>query len=293
MSSTLRFLAGLILISSTASAQTTIPAPKKAQPVPPPALPAFVDVVSFAVRYEGEDHKLTATVAPTALRIDEPEDGYSVIYDPQTEHYTGLETRNYTYWEFSWPEVRAAVENSKRYEAHLQDLSNQGLSPDDSPASATNAPSDTPATTTVSGSGPGDQYGYVWRPTENKKRIAGYDCIGWTGDTVSGEHVDAWCYAAPLPKVQDTIAQLRTINEPMSLVPVRDVAPDFIFPVYDSLTKAGVTPLLITWGDEQQPNRFELLKVETRPAKPALFAVPKLYMKTTLVTLDGIIDQPK
>ena len=95
-------------------------------------------------------------MGPTLVRVDEPEDHYSIIYNPQTERYTGLEHRNYTYWEFSWPEVRAAVENSKRHEARLQDLCNEGIIGDTSPPAAI-------AATASSSSAGADDSGYVWR----------------------------------------------------------------------------------------------------------------------------------
>jgi hypothetical protein len=270
------------------TARISSAADTKAQPaVPPMAVPAFVDVVTFAAHVDGLNHKVVVTVSPDLQRIDEPDDRYSVIYDPQTQHYTGLEHANYTYWEFSWPDVRAAVETSKRYEAHLQELNNEGLS-EDNPSPTTNAPDSTSAASPST-----DDSGYVWRPTTDKKRIADLDCIRWTGDTVSGEHVDAWCYAGLLPKVQAAIQQLRTINEPMALVPVREVVPDFIFPVFDGLAKGGVTPVLITWGDEQEQNRFALVQMETHDGRASLFTVPKLYVRTTLITMDGMIEQPK
>jgi len=273
------------LLTSASIAATAAPKPQPA--TAPVATPAFVDVVSFALRFEGQNRKVIVTVSPNLQRTDLPDDRYSVIYDPQSQHYTGLEHGNYTYWEFSWPEVRNAVENSKRYEAHLQELSLEGLS-GDNPSPSTNAP----GSASASSSAPDDS-GYVWRPTTDRKRIADLDCIRWTGDTVSGENVEAWCYAGPLPKVRAAIEQLRAINEPMALVPVREVVPDFIFPVFDGLAKGGVTPVLITWGDQQDQNRFALLKTETHEGKASLFAVPKLYVKTTLITMDGMIDQPK
>lgn len=294
MRTSLRFLGLSVLLVSSSFRAFAAPSALPAQAATPPlALPAFVDVVTFTVNFEDDNRKLITTTAPNVFRLDSPDESYSLIYNPQTENYTGLENRNDTYWVFSWPEVRDAVQTSKRYESHLQDLSNEGLSADVAAPPTTNAPDATQVTTSVSGSGPGDDSGYVWRPTEDKKNIAGLDTAEWTGDTVSGGHVVAWCYAAPLPKVTAAVAQLRAINEPMSLVPVRPVVPDFIFPIYDSLTKAGVTPVLITWGDAQRPNRFQLDEVSTRPAKVSMFTVPKIYVKTTLVTMDGIIDQPK
>ena len=264
-------------------------ADNKALPVTPPvAAPAFLDVVSFEFETDGEKHKAVVTTAPNLLRVDEPVDGYSIIYDPQTEHYIGLEHRNYTYWEFSWPDVSTAVQNSKRHEARLQELSNEGLF-SDNPSPNTNAAPDT--TSPPSSSAGDDGSGYVWQPTTDKKRIADLDCTRWTGSTASGESVDAWCYAGPLPKVQEALKQLRAIDEPIALVPVRTLAPDFIFPVYTALLKGGVTPILITWGDDQNKNSFRFVKAETRDGKSSVFSVPKLYMKTTLVTMDGMFDK--
>jgi hypothetical protein len=252
---------------------------------PPAAIPAFLDVVTFEFRTENENHKVVVTTSPLLLRVDEPDDRYSIIYNPQTDFYTGLEHGNYTYWEFSWPEVRDAVENSKRHESRLQELSNEGLNGDTTPPPTTNAPG-----TSTSSAG-GDDSGYVWHPTTEKKRISDLDCVRWTGDTVSGENVEVWCYSGPLPKVQSAIEHLRVITEPVSLVPVRTLVPDFIFPVYQALTKGGVTPVLITWGDDQNKNTFRFIEANTREGKASVFTVPKLYMKTTLITMDGLIDK--
>jgi hypothetical protein len=251
------------------------------------AAPAFLDVVSFAYDADGENHKVVVTSGPTLLRVDEPDDGYSVIYDPAGESYIGLEHRNYTYWQFSWPAVRAAVESSKRHEARLEELSNEGVNGDDTSPSTNAATTDSSSTS----AGGADDSGYVWRATTDKKRIDDLDCIRWTGDTVSGENVEAWCYAGPLPKVQTAVDHLRLIDEPMALVPVRDIVPDFIFPVFAGLAKGGVTPVEINWGSGEEKHHFHLIKVETRDGKPSVFAIPKLYMKTTLVTMDGMTDQ--
>jgi len=273
-----------VLLAATLSAQA---ADNQADPVAPPAAaPAFLDVVYFEFHADGENHKVVVTTGPTLLRVDEPDDGYSIIYNPQTDHYTGLEHRNYTWWEFSWPEVRAAVENSKRHEARLQELSNEGLS-GDTASPATNAPN------AASSSAGADDSGYVWRSTTDKKRIANLDCVRWTGDTVSGESVEAWCCNGTLPKLQAAMERLRAINEPMALVPVRTIAPDFVFPVCDALVRAGVTPVLIAWGGDKDKNSFRFIEAKTRDGKLGLFTVPKLYMKTTLITMDGIIDQKK
>jgi hypothetical protein len=278
----------LPVIALAAPAPTT---DNKAKPVASsPAVPAVLDVVTLAVHADDENHKLIVTSAPTLTRVDVPGEAYSLIYNPQTELYTGLEQSNYTYWEFSWPEIRAAVENSKRYESRLQELNLAGINTDPTatPAPATN---NTPADA-VSAIVP-DTSGYVWHQTPEHKNVAGLDCVHWIGENVSGDSVQAWCFNGPLPKLQSAVDRLRTVNEPMALVALRSLVPPFVFPVYDALVKGGMTPVLILWGGDQKKNSFAFVEAKTRPTKADLFAVPKLYMKTTLVSMDGLIDQKK
>ena len=287
------------------------------RPPGPSSVPATVQSVTFNVKQDGENHKVVVTAIPSLWRIDAPTDGYSIIYDPKAQYYIGLENRNYTYWDFSWPHVRAAVQNTKRYESRLRELGADTLTsspaadlsptPDSSSASIadTNATSGSgtvpppinsmpptpapPVTTTASASS--DDSGYVWKPTEQHARIAGLDCIKWTGESVSNEPASAWCYAGPIVQVQEAFDQLKTVNEPIALVPVRDLVPDFIFAVNDSLSRGGVTPLKIMWGDGANQNSFELLSIKNHEGNVALFSVPKVYVKTTLITMDGIGDQ--
>jgi hypothetical protein len=283
-----------------------IPPARAADPpkTPLPVVPATVDVVSFSLRTDEEDHKMVVTATPTLLRVDEPTDGYSIIYNPATQYYIGLENRNYTYWEFSWPEVKADVEASQRYETRLRDLGSEGFgdytapapppNPLEEPATvpATNAPDDSSADTNAppDASAPGVS-GYVWTPTGDKKRIADLDCVRWTGQSVSGSPIEAWCYAGLIPQVQTALDQVRAINEPIALVPVRTLVPPFVFEVERDLNKGGVTPVLIIWGDDQDKNRFEITGIKARSGDPRLFIVPRLYVKTTLVTMDGIGNQ--
>jgi hypothetical protein len=276
----------LVLVFFTALTASALAANNKAQPVttiPPVAAPAFLDIATFNVHLEGETHPLIVTTGPTLMRVDQPADRLSIIYDSQADHYIGLEHSNYTYWEFSWSEVRAQVESSQRYASRLRDLGNEGINiPQPSP--------DTNASGSPSLSAGSDSPTYIWRPTTEKKKMAGLDCVRWTGDTVSGESVEAWCVNGPLPKIQAALDRLRAINEPIALVPVRSLVPPFVFPIYDALVKGGVTPVLIKWGGGRDKNSFAYVESKTRDGKLSLFTVPKVYMKTTLITMDGILN---
>jgi hypothetical protein len=253
------------------------------------AAPAFVEAVTFKIQAEGDTRVLTVTSGPNLVRIDAPNDRMSVIYDPQTEHYIGLEHSNYTYWDFVWPQVRDLVQSSQRYAARLRDIGPEALSGDVPPTPPPSAAdTNTPPISSTAGS---DDSGYVWHPTLERKRIENLDCVHWTGETLAGENIDAWCAAGLLAPVETAVATLREVNEPMALVPVRNFVPPLVFIAWDAMTKGGVTPVLITWGSGTEESRFALAGQKTMKGKLSLFEVPKLYMKTTLVTMDGIGNQ--
>jgi hypothetical protein len=288
--------------AATNATPDTKPAPE-AQPVPI-AAPAFVDTVTFNIESSGNRHVLTVISAPGLVRIDAPIDRLSIIYDPATEHYTGLEHSNYTYWEFTWPAVRDAVQNTHRYAQRLQDLGPElmeenAITPpatssdasSNTDASSTAAAAPDPNATSATSSVGDDTSGYVWHTTIDKKRIAGYDCVHWVGETVAGEKIDAWCAPSLVPQVEQALTLLQTVNEPIALVPVRDFVPPLVLVAWKALTKGGVTPVLMTWGSDTESDRFALVNFKQRDGKLSYFQVPREYLKTTLVTMDGIGNQ--
>jgi hypothetical protein len=253
--------------------------------------PSVLDVVTFTSFSDAVRRKIVVTTSSALVRIDEPDDRWSFLYDPTSQFYTGIEHGNYTYWTFSWPEVRSVVETSKRGEKRLQDMSLNGLNADNPPPT-TNAPSVTPTPDSTALAN-GDDSGYVWKQAGDKKRIAGLDCQRWTGESLSGENCVVWCYNGPLPRVTAAVARLRETDEPVALVPFRTVVPDFIFPICDALAKSGLTPVQINWGSDTDKGEFLLVEQKTQPYDAKLFTVPALYRKTTLMTLDGMIpEQP-
>jgi hypothetical protein len=72
---------------------------------------------------------------------------------------------------------------------------------------------------------------------------------------------------------------------------VRTLVPPTVFEINASLIRGGVTPIRMAWGDPQDRSEFELLGVKKRRGEASLFTVPKLFVKTTLITMDGIGDQ--
>jgi hypothetical protein len=176
------------------------------------------------------------------------------------------------------------VESTKRYAAHFREMTAEGAASDGLNLAAPNE--------AASVSLP-DDFGYLWKQRAEQREIAGLVCTHWIGETASGDAIEAWGVKGTLPPVRMAMAQLRVMNDPMALVPVRTLVPGDVFPAFDALIRSGVTPLEITWGPGEDKNRFTLLDIRTRQAPADLFAVPKLYMKTTLITMDGILDQKK
>jgi hypothetical protein len=289
-SACLALLVSLVPCARAQTAPTTNAAPEMGARK---AAPAFLDAVTFKVDADGEKRTLVVTDAPSLDRIDVPSDQLTVIYDPATEHYTGLETSNYTYWEFSWPAVRAAVQGTGRYAARLRDigpaLMEEGSS--SQPAAASDPLAGNSVSSTDSVGGDDDDSGYVWHTTVEKKRIAGFDCEHWVGETVAGETIDAWCAAGLQPPIERALATLKAINEPMALVPVREIVPPLVFVAWKTLTKAGVTPIDMTWGGEGDSNRFIFVNVKEHEGRISYFQIPDLYRKTTLLSMDGIGKQ--
>ncbi len=263
--------------------------PAGAEPEARVAAPAFVDVVTFKVINGGDKQQISVVSAPGLVRVDSPDDRLSVLYDPGTEHYTGLEHSNYTYWEFTWPEVRDSVQNTARYATRLRDLGPE-LMEENAISPSTNADA-APASTTDSAGGDSDNSGYVWHTDIARKTIDDIACVHWIGETVAGEKIDAWCSPRTIPEVEQALATLKEMNEPMALVPVRTLLPPLVFVAWQSLQKAGVTPVQLTWGSDTEFNQMTLVSVKHREGKVGDFQVPKLYVKTTLVTMDGIGNQ--
>ena len=284
-----------VILATTLAGSSAFAANDAVSTTPPVAAlknPATLAVVTFNMFYDDANHKMVVTLGPTLTRLDAIEDRYSIIYDSRSDDYIGLEHSNDTYWQFSWPQVKEKVAQSKRYEQHLRDLISQGINAGDVSSNAAPPPTNSgdAGSAAPPAGGETDTGSYIWKQTSEHKEIAGLDCVHWTGESATNPTVDAWCYAGPLPAVRAAFEKIRAMNEPMALVPVRTLVPAFLFTVYDSLAKGGSTPVLVTWGAADDKNKFSLAKETTRDNKPEVFSIPKLYIKTTLITMDGITN---
>jgi hypothetical protein len=277
-------------------------------------------IVTFEKHEAGTDtHPLKVTLGANLYRLDLPQDKLRVIYNPANERYLGLEISDGTYWNFTWPKVQAAVKASTRYTTRLQSLTSDGLdnytniatptptpAPTAPPAPASPGPS-LPNTASTSASPPilsatqmaddmnatnplADVPTYIWRPSESKKKVSGVRCTLWIGTNSSGDSIQAWCTEDVVPDADRAFKELREVNEPMALVPIRELVPPIVFMVYDQLHKSHITPLFIHWGGAKQGNTFSCTKVEYESYSPNLFHIPGSFRKTTLATMDGIMN---
>jgi len=239
--------------------------------------PGPAQLLEFQVREAGETKKLALILTPEKIRVDQPDDKVAAIYEASNEKFTGLELRDGTYWEFSWPEIQATIQKSKRYERRFHDLNIEGLASYDlTRPDPVDVVPDAPI--------------YQWRPTGEKRRIGAYETAQWLGTSATAPPVEAWCVENQLAGLKPALDQVKKINEPMALVPVRPILPAIAFLVVDSLFKAQVVPVEIDWGQSTDRNRLTLVKLESKNVDSKSFSVPNTYRKVQLNALDGILE---
>lgn len=236
--------------------------------------------MEFRVADLTEEKKIIVTLTPAKIRVDQPEDKFAFIYDVATQSYTGLELRDAHYWKFSWPEVQAAVQASKRYKRRLNDLNIEGLASYDitRPDPVETLP-ETPQ--------------FTWRTDDKTKKIGEYDCQHWLGNNRGGKDIEAWCVGQRVGGLKENLDRLKQVNEPMALVAVRPMLPPEFFVVVDSLYKAEVSPVEIAWGDHDDRTRLTLVRIEHKEVPVSLFQVPQTYLPSKLQALEGIVDDDK
>lgn len=241
--------------------------------------------MEFYLRDQVEGKRIIIYLTPDKIRVEQPEDKFAFIYDVPTKTYTGLELRDAHYWTFSWPKVQAHVQSTKRYQRRLQDLNIEGFASYD-----ITRPDPTPTLP--------ESPQFIWRTGEGKKKVSGYECQLWLGDNRGGKDLEAWCVEQRVGGLKENLDRIKEVNEPIALVAVRPVMPPEFFVAVDSLYKAQVTPVEIAWGGTKQARgddktRLTLTSIQTKEVSPALFVVPKTYLPTKLLALEGITEEDK
>jgi hypothetical protein len=227
-----------------------------------------------------DTRKINVTLTPDKIRVDQPQDKFSFIYDVSTKTYTGLEQRDAHYWSFNWPKVQAYVQNSKRYKRRLSDLNIEGYASYD--ILRPDAPEPLP-----------ESPQFVWKADNQTRKISGYDCQHWIGTSKAGKTIEAWCVEQRVGGLKESLDRLKEINEPMGMVAVRPVLPPEFFVVVDSLYKAEVSPVEIAWGPKEDRTRLTLVNIQRKTVPASLFEVPNTYLPTKLQALEGIVEDDK
>jgi hypothetical protein len=241
-----------------------------------------IDVLELEIREGGIPQRVTVWFGENKIRVDKPREKFAVLYDVAAEQYTGLEQRDYHYWQFSWPEVKAQAEKSRLFKRRLEDRSLEGLSSYDLESRQTES-SILPAAAL-----------YVWKQTQLKKPLAGKTAQQWIGETRGLERVEVWSVSPVDEPLHAALERLKKVNDPLALAAVRPIVPFYVFPVFDSMKKGEGTPLEIYRGGEGKDRDFlrviALRKQEGNPEK--LFSIPSTYQKVPLSALDDILPAP-
>lgn len=238
------------------------------------------DQMEFRLVDFNQEKKITITLTADKIRVDQPQDKFAFIYDVATKTYTGLELRDAHYWSFNWNQVQAHVQASQRYKNRLKDLNIEGFASYDLARKDVSEPLP-------------DQPQFIWRSDEKTKKVGSYDCQHWIGDNKAGKNIDAWCVEQRVDGLKEDLDRIKEINEPMALVPVRPVMPPEFFVVVDSLYKAQVSPVEISWGEKEDKTRLTLISIQHKEVPASQFQVPETYLPSKLQALEGIVDEDK
>jgi hypothetical protein len=236
--------------------------------------------ILFTVKEAGRTQKIQALVAADKIRVNQPDEKFALLYESAGQLYTGLELRDAHYWQFRWPEVEAAIRESRRYADRLRNLDIEGLASYDleRPAANESAASSPPL--------------YRWKPGGKKKRIGAYECELWLGQSEQAPAVEAWCVETQVPLFHELLERLREINEPMALAPLRPLLPPLYFVVAESLRKAGVTPVELSWTQHSSPSQVTFQGAGEKKTESGQWKIPEGYLKSEMGALEGITPRP-
>lgn len=237
------------------------------------------DIYSFVWNDKGQSGDVVLTVTPGYVRVDQAMRKFAAISEVDTGLITGLEIRDGTWWRFSWPEIRQRVGSSVQPAERLRDLSIPGMASIDL---------ERPLARQFVEEDQGPQF--IWRPTDKHRTIAGRDCVQWLGESTEGEDLEVWVTKGDTADLQNAVAALETIAEPLDMVIMRPALPRQFLTAIDSLAKAQVVPMETAWGPRGARSRVVYKSHENRGVDPdRLFLPPSGYRKVDLDAIEMLM----
>ena len=237
-----------------------------------------VEVRTLLWQHGAERDKLVCAWDPVSgqMRVEMPDRRFGVIWREKDDFFTGLEERDAMYWEFSWPQISAAVGKhtgaASDFKEPIVDASAGALGKAPAPVTET-APS-----------------AILWK----MKAMGDKDAV-WTGLVNATVDVEARVVPQPPAGLEMFWKRYARVADLMRLVAVREMGPGDLTPLVASfvnMPEANRSPLALTWINGTTPtNVVTVADSKTVPRDPVRFAAPSGYQKTTLSTLEGLLEE--
>jgi hypothetical protein len=202
----------------------------------------------------------------TQMRIDTPEQNFSVLYDCRTEEFTGLEHRDAKYWQFNWLKLKKNVENSRRNSARLK-----------SPLVVEPSPNADPV-----------PVNFQWKASQSRKTVAELPVELWECRDANERRVRLWFSPLEAKPSVEFWRTLHFVQETMKLIAVRSLGPSLPTVAWDHWLVAQGSPLELTLGDSEESQSLTLRTRATLPEDPALFLPPPTYRLNPLSAIAGL-----
>ncbi|PTY01034.1 hypothetical protein DB346_15640 [Verrucomicrobia bacterium LW23] len=208
-------------------------------------------------RHQGEKHRLSITLSANALRVDQPDMKFALIYTPATQTYLGLEIRDARVWTFTSQEVRKITARAGAGKSRMAQYDLYSVEPGSPMAPRTPttltmepgayetggggpyhgkpqpvrpaAPKHSEGTPDTTGSTQGNaalaavpEVHVSWQATGKKRKIGKYECEEWKGESTEGDSVTAWVASGQAyPELAASFAAMR--RDMTQAVPVHKV----------------------------------------------------------------------
>ncbi|MDE1171680.1 MAG: hypothetical protein PW734_10830 [Verrucomicrobium sp.] len=232
----------------------------------------LMTTASVECRYPDSRETLELFWDGARLRIEQPSRRFGILYDTKTGDLVGLEERDAYYWKFNWPEVAAAVRKQRRG----QNILDENL----------------PGFPAASRQG-GDDGRWLWHFEGGDGKEKTWEAAG-EGTRAVEAHIPFLNKADPQAGAKLALwKRFALVSDVVRLVAMREVAPDGIEPLFNSLPADAGCPAALTWM-EHGSARNTMALAEFRadaPLKASRFEIPKSYRITDLDALDGILKE--
>ncbi len=233
--------------------------------------------LDFLWKADRKEERLTLLRRGAYIRIDQPANLFSLIYNVELQSFLGLEHLDAHFWSFDWPTIRAHTQASRENGWRLR---SDPFQEDPTLIPFSLLPSSPRATVFH------DLSPFSWIRQEGQ-------APRWIGHTEGGEEAEVFA------GVQDgehqafwlsTVQQLKTLSQIFHFLLGREAWPESALAIWLSLPPDTGVPEEISWRKpDGARGRLRLVGRQWTEPPPGLFTPPKDYQRESLDEIEGFL----